>query len=96
MITGTFFFFFSESIVKLNLAQQCLCYPRGTTFHVVFASWHSCMGEVVSEFPGICSLSFRVTDGDPGGNSLEVSLLPCQRVRAPFNCEENLIPLSMP
>ena len=27
-----------ESIVKLNLAQQCLYYPRGTTVHVVFAS----------------------------------------------------------
>ena len=36
MITGTFFFF-CESIVKLNLAQQCLCYPRGTAFHMVFA-----------------------------------------------------------
>ena len=59
-------------------------------------SWHSCMGEVVSEFPGICSLSLGRTDGDPGGSSLEVSLLPCQRVTAPFNCEENLIPLSMP
>ena len=38
MITGTLCACVCESIAKLNLAQECLCYPRGTTFHVVFAS----------------------------------------------------------